>query len=247
MIRHALLAGTALLSIVAASPAYAQWEVNDPGTHINTALTLAQAIETVVQLKMTYDQIVSTYEAIAHAPDGITGLASALNAMGMRNPYPQTGQVPGIVNGTGFGSISGLAQQFMALNRYHTPEGDDFAAQEMLRRAQATAGVQGMALQAMQAVEKRAEDLGVFLAAIGDSPDIQQTMAINARLQLEQNFVAGQQAQAQQLAVLQHAQDDVARQRAEEKHRQDYEELANETGGFNAGNGAAGAVLAGGN
>src|SRR5690349_19698543 len=184
MNRHALLAGTALLVLAVAPAAHAQGiPVYDNANFLSQVKNLAEWVKQIQAMEQQYRQLVSTYEAIAHAPDGVTGLSSALNALGLRNPYPETAQVPDIANGTGFGSVSGLAQQFMALNRYHQPEGDDFAAQGLVRRAQATAGVQGMALQAMQAIEKRAEDMGEFLAAIGDSPDIQQTAAIQARLQ----------------------------------------------------------------
>jgi hypothetical protein len=60
-----------------------------------------------------------------------------------------------------------------------------------------------------------------FLDKIGGSPDIQQTAAINARLQLEQNYVAGQQTQAANLMTLATAQEAVTQNRAEEIARKD--------------------------
>jgi hypothetical protein len=142
MNRHALLAGTALLVLAVAPAARAQGiPVYDNANFLSQVKELAEWAKQLQAMEEQYRQLVRTYEAIAHAPDGVTALATALNAVEQRNPYPQTAQIPEIAKGTG--SISGLTRQFMDLNRYHQPEGDDFTAQELVRRAQATAGVQG--------------------------------------------------------------------------------------------------------
>src|SRR5690349_8315773 len=158
-------------------------------------------------MQQQYQMLYSQYQAIAHLRQNITGMASGLTTSPtLQNPFPQSYALTGIMNGTALGPVNGLANQFRQSNAYYEPQGDDPAAVEMRRRADGLSGIQAMATNAMHSLEQRASSLGEFLSGIGESPNIQQTAAIQARLQLEQNYVATQQAQATNLKVLADAQ-----------------------------------------
>ncbi|NOG73912.1 type IV secretion system protein [Roseicella sp. DB1501] len=212
-------AALALAALLGAAPARAQIPVTDAGANMQLVQQVAYALQTVRQLEAQYQQLRSTYEAIAHT-NSVTGLAGQLG--GLTNTLPGAGQVQGLMGGNA--SIGGLASTLMGQNRVYAPQGTDWAAQEMQRRAQATANVQAIALQQMQATEGRIAGLQQLEAEIDRQPDLQAVNALNGRIASEQTFLAAQQQQLLQLQVLQRAQDQVDAQRAEERQRQSAEQ-----------------------
>ncbi|MGE4043376.1 MAG: type IV secretion system protein [Acetobacteraceae bacterium] len=223
----------ALLALVALASggAKAQLVVECPKCHSEVTDTLRwmqQAKDMVASLERMKQQ----YEAIAHLPDNVMGMANRLTTTpSLQNPFPQAGIISRAMGGEG---ITDGAAAMMEQNRFYEPQGDDWTAQEMNRRSAATANIQAMAIRHMQAIEERQQSLTEFYAGIEASPDIQQSAAIQARLQLEQNFAVSQQAQAQQLASLVQLQNRVDAQRIEEKQRKDAQELYDELGGNSA-------------
>ena len=83
--------------------------------------------------------------------------ANAGSVPSLQNPLGSVSQIPGISSGTA--SPSALVQQFLGQNRYYQPNGTDAQAQEMQRQAQATAGIQALAYQNLQATQSRLEQL----------------------------------------------------------------------------------------
>lgn len=225
---RALIIGTAAgLLVWAPHEARAQWVVTDPVQHIlsqlgltDQATQIAKAVAQLQQLQRNYQMLMNQYQAIAHLSDQVTGIARGLTTTPtLQNPLPGLGQIQSLVNGVV--KPSGSGSQYLQTNTYYTPNGTDPGAQELIRRQQATAGIQGMATDALNSLEQRAASLKEFLGSIASSPDIQQTAAINARLQLEQNYVAAQQAQATNLMTLAASQQAVAQNRAEEMAQKD--------------------------
>ena len=227
MKRTFIIGAAAGLLIWAPHEAHAQWIVADPVQHIlsqlglvDQATQIAKAVAQLEQLQQSYQMLMSQYQAIAHIPQEVTGIASGLTTTPtLQNPLPGIGQLQGLVNG--ITPPSGYGSQYLQTNTYYTPNSTDPGAQELIRRQQATAGIQGMATDALHSLEQRSTALKEFLGSIGGSPDIQQTEAVNARLQLEQNYVAGQQAQAANLMTLATAQQAVTQNRAEEIAQKD--------------------------
>lgn len=229
--KRILLVGSFVGALTYASVARAQIPVTDAGSHLlqqlgiaNQVRELAHWVEQLQAMERQYQELVYQYQAIAHLPQNIAGMARGLTTSpSLMNPFPQVGQISGILNGSSLGPVTGLANRFRDANRYYDPTGDDPAAVEMRLRAEGTSGIQAMAANAIESLQDRIASLHEFLDGIGDSPDIQQTAAIQARLQLEQNYVAAQQAQATNLATLAAAQGRADQQRELERARADAE------------------------
>ncbi len=235
--RRKLLAAVsaAALACGVAPPAHALFGagdiVSDPGSYVNQATEIGKLVAQLNQLQQQYQVMTQQYAAIAHLPQNIEGIASSLTTGGLRNAMPSVTQLGTLLDGTDAGSWGGLASGYNDRDRYADPTGDDPGAVEMLKQRSGLANIQAVATNNIQSLQQRAASLGDFLGSIGSSPDIQQTAAIQARLQLEQNFVATQQAQATNLQVLANAQAQVSQQRANEASRQSAEEWRNQTAG----------------
>jgi hypothetical protein len=227
--RAALLgsAGAVLANLMACGTGHAQVAVECINCHNEITDTL-RWVQQAKDMVATLGWLKQQYEAVAHLPDNIRGMASQLaTTPTLQNPFPQANTIGRIAGGLG---VAEGAQQQLDQNRYYGPQGEDWTAQEMNRRATATANIQAVAIQHMQAIEERQQSLQEFYQGIEESPDVQQSAAVQARLQLEQNFVAGQQAQAQQLASLVQLQNRVDEQRIEERQRREAQEMYDTTG-----------------
>jgi Type IV secretion system proteins len=190
------------------------------------------AADTLSNLQQQYNRLTQTYEALSHTTS-ISGMMPGLSLPSVQNPLGTVAQVPGITSGTNLGSVSSLAQQFANTNRYYQPPGTDDMAQEIQRQAQATAGVQALAYQNLQATQARMNQLPTLQAQLDGATNVQDVAAVNNRIQVEQQFVATQQAQAQQLQLLQQAQQQVNDERLEQRQRQDADSLYNDTQALN--------------
>ena len=129
-------------------PVQAQWVVTDPG---NTAQAVEQVVQMIKQLavmRQQYDQLMQTYQAISHAPQGaLTQLGQKLNVDQFRNALPSQGALGAAMNGSdlGTGTFGKAASGYVKENRVHAPAGQDFQAKEMQRTANSVAGAQAMA------------------------------------------------------------------------------------------------------
>jgi type IV secretion system protein VirB5 len=230
---QALAAGAALAGLLLfAPPARAQMAVVDGPATAQLIQEVQTAARTLSTLQQQYNRLTQTYEALSH-PTSISGMMPGLSIPSVQNPLGNVAQVPGITSGANLGSVSSLAQQFANANRYYQPSGMDYTAQEMQRQAQATAGVQALAYQNLQATQARMNQLPTLQAQLDGAKNVQDVAAVNNRIQVEQQFVATQQAQAQQLQLLQQAQQQVNDQRLQQRQRQDADSLFNDTQALN--------------
>lgn len=222
--RTFLLAGAAALAFAAAAPrpAHALFGEGDIVFDPTAVAKLADEIRT---LENQLTQLRQTYQALAHLTN-INGVATELGLPSVQNPLGAVSQVPGLLNGS---RLAAGAQQFLDANRYYQPQGNDFLAQEMQRRAQSTANIQALAQQNLQATEDRMAGLQELQGQIDASPTTQDMGAVQARLNAESNFISVQQAQAQQLQVLQRVQEQASQQRVAEWQRQSAEKQFNST------------------
>lgn len=232
MTKARLLAGAAVAALcllAQAPPARAVYCINCATEVTTAAVWLQQAADMVQQ----YGMLAQQYQAIAHQVEAAISTARALGSSALRNPLPTVDQMAGVYDGLNLGPVADIADRILTQQRVFAPAGDDWRAQEINRQAQSLAGMQALATQSLTSIQQRQVELADFMAQIGESPDIQQTAALQARLTLEQNFVAGQQLQAINLQVMASQMDRLDRARLEQKSRQDAEELYNhyDTGG----------------
>lgn len=224
--RKVLLAGAvgAGLAAIVASPrtALAQIPVTDTAS---IGARAAEALRALSQMQQQYQQLQQTYQALAHTTS-VNGIATSLGLPAVQNPLGAVSHMPGLMNGS---TLAAGAQQFLSANRYYQAQGNDFMAQELQRRAQATANIQAVAQQNLQATEDRMGGLQELQAQIDASPTTQDMGAIQARFAAESNFIQVQQTQAQQLQVLARVQEEASRQRVAEWQRQSAERQFNST------------------
>jgi type IV secretion system protein VirB5 len=190
---------------------------------INYVAVAANWLSQLDQMREHYQQLIYTVESLRHvSPQSLTTAAGLLsNAQHLPGSAP--GEIPGLTYGT---HLSGAGTAFYNQNHYYTPEGIDFAAQEMRRREMATANFQGEAQTSITAINARLAGLNQLQASIPAQPDVTAVAAINARIASEQNFLANEQSHVQQLAMLQQTQQRVDQQRAEQHGRQQLDEWA---------------------
>lgn len=223
--RKLLLAGVAagfVAVMMPPRPAHALFGVGDV---VFDPTAVARLMDEINTLERQYSQLQQTYQALAHLTS-VNGIATSLGLPSVQNPLGAVSQVPGLLNGS---RLAAGAQQFLNANRYYQPQGNDFLAQEMQRRAQSTANIQALAQQNLQATEDRMTGLQDLQAQIDASPTTQDTGAVQARLNAESNFIQVQQTQAQQLQVLQRVQEQASQQRVAEWQRQSAEQQFNST------------------
>ena len=218
----------AALSAVLPRPAHAQMPVTDAGSIAQLVQQVQTASNTLTTLQQSYNRLSQTYEALAH-PTNVAGMFPGVSVPGVQNPLGNVGQVPGVVSGTNLGSYGPTAQQFLQQNQVYQPPGTDAAAVAMNQQAQGTAGIQAIAYQNLQATQTRMQQLPAIQAQLDSAQTVQDVAAVNNRLQVEQQFVQTQQAQAQNLALLQKAQEDAASQQDQQRARQASDQLANDT------------------
>lgn len=227
-----------LICVACAAPcaAYADLPVVDPAaiaqTASESAKALAQAAQQLEALQQQYEKLQETYTALAHIPN-IDNLTPGLNTQAILNPLSSVDQVPNVANGTNLGSFTGVGQQYLSQNRYYATPGDDQNAQEMNRQATATAGVQAMAYANLQATQERIDQIPALREEIGSANNQEDVTAVVARIAADQDAVQTLQAQAQQLQLLQTAQQEVTQQRKDQKQRQDADSLFNDTAALN--------------
>ena len=232
--RKSILAGAAALAIYGTVPgaAQAQWVVTDPG---NTAQAVEQVVQMVKQLavmRQQYDQLMQTYQAISHAPQGVLNqLGEKLNVDQFRNALPsQSSALGAVMNGSdlGTGNFGTAASGYVKENRVHAPTGQDFQAKEILRNANSVAGAQAMASGLYQSAANRIGALQGLENQLASAPDAKAVADIQTRIAAEQAYIQAQQVQAQALAMWQASQERNQEQRSREERRRQTDRLIEE-------------------
>lgn len=190
---------------------------------INYIAVAANWLSQLEQMREHYQQLVYTVDLLRHlSPQSMTTAAGLLS-----NAQHLPGSAPGELPDLNYGRhLSGAGTAFYDQNHYYTPEGTDFAAQEMKRREMATANLQGEAQTSITAINERLAGLNQLQASIPAQPDVTAVSAINARISSEQNFLANETSRVNQLAMLQQTQARVDQQRAEQHGREQLDDYA---------------------
>lgn len=229
--KRALLATAACLGVsLAAIPgAHAQLPVTDTASITSRAIEAGKQLVQLGQqwdtMKQQYSGIMQTVGALSH-PNQILQNAPGLLQQQIQNPGSGAANIPGL----SFGSqVSAGAQRFLGQNRYYQPQGDDFAAQEMQRRAQATANVQAEAQAGMDRADERIAYLNQLQRSVEDQPDVTAVSAVEAQIGGQHAFLQNEANNVARLQLIQQTQARVDQQRAAEHDRQSAEDWAKQS------------------
>lgn len=234
--KHVLFASAVCIGVGFAVPARAIVCSNctqEGGEVIREFKRAAEVVKQIDLLRDQYRQAVRTYETLRH-PNQVLGIARGMLDQQMRSP----GSAPANIPGLGFGShVGNGARRFLDQNRAAPVEGDDFAAQEMRRREQATANVQAEAQAGMERAEERIAHLDELQQSIEGQEDITAIAAVEARLSSEKLFLQNEANNVARLQLVQATADRVDRQRVEQNDRKEAREWygrARAAAGFDA-------------
>lgn len=227
-LRVALLLGAGALALTAApGAARAQLAtlcvncVPELNQAIRDAQSLGQLIEQVRQMQMQYQQLVQTYQAIAHLPDNtLRQVGGMLNADQFRVPLPTSSSaIAALMNGSNLGSLTGVGQQFLDANRIYQPPSGGFGAAGMAQNAASIAGTMGALNNLYQSATGHVQALQQLEGVLASTPDAKAVADVQARLQMEQAALQAHQVQAQTISAWQQAQVRVTEQQRRESRR----------------------------
>lgn len=218
-----LLATTAVACILGASlrPASAQMAVLDGTAALNFIKQMEQMKTDWQTAKDQLGTMQTMLSAIQHG-NAVMSVARGLMNSTAQMPGSNSGAIPGMAFGAG---LQGQAQRFYTQNHVYTPQGSDFAAQEMERKQEATANMQGEVQTGMDVADERVSMLNEMLYDIQNNDDPTYLAAAQAHIQAEQSFLANEQTRIARLQLVQATQAQVDQQRAEQNARREAEDL----------------------
>ena len=206
---------------------------------------IAQLINQLREAEQQYNELVQSYDQLRGTYQALTGMvnpnqwAQQLEQPFLQDPLPDTNIIPSLLDGLSppselGGNLANLAQQYLGQNQVYQPQGQDFQATQLRDAANSTAEMEAVATQNLQSLQQREADLTQLQDQLSSAGTIQQVASIQARLEVEQNYVQAQTAQAENLQILaneqlteqREAQDQAARQSADEGMRDDCAALA---------------------
>ena len=206
---------------------------------------IAQLINQLREAEQQYNELVQSYDQLRGTYQALTGMvnpnqwAQQLEQPFLQDPLPDTNIIPSLLDGLSppselGGNLANLAQQYLGQNQVYQPQGQDFQATQLRDAASSTAEMEAVATQNLQSLQQREADLTQLQDQLSSAGTIQQVASIQARLEVEQNYVQAQTAQAENLQILaneqlteqREAQDQAARQSADEGMRDDCAALA---------------------
>ena len=248
--RKLLLSGACAAALLTVGHARAEMPVIDTANLLNTGRQVMQGAQQIQQLaqqiqtlQQQLQQMQQVYASIAHLPDQqLQQLGSLLNTDQFRNPLPSTsGAIGSLLNGSGLngstnlGNLSGLGQQYLGQNRVYSSPDADANANSMSNNAASIAATQGIADQLYQSAADHTRMLQNLEGALANAPDAKGVADIQARVQLEQAYVANQQVQAQAISTWQQSQVRSYEQQRRESRRCHIDQVLNGTASSDTG------------
>lgn len=221
---HPLAAAAALACVSLGGAAHAQMPVIDSANLANTAQGVITAGKQLEQLKSQLTQLQNTYTMFTN-PSNVTSMMPGLNMPFVQNSMPAANTIAGSVVGQP-GTLTSFGQTYYGSNHVYTATGNDPQAVYLNRSAISTANIQGMASANLASIEQRQSNLNAMQDELTNATDIKQVEAINGRIAIEANAIAGQQAQAQNLQALAAAQAQADMQSQLQAIRQNHEQAA---------------------
>ena len=195
--KRILLATTAVLALLGfqARPARAQIPTID-------AASITQLLNQLQQMKQDYQVYMGIFGSLLRVVDPNSMATGIIGSQ----PLPSVPQISQMMVGNGnFGSLAGLANQFMRANTVYTPQStgaNDFNAAFMQRNGNTLAGVQAMVQQSINSIQTHITgltDVQQQLSTVKTEADV---AAIQGRLQAEQANLTAQGVQVQSLQTM---------------------------------------------
>jgi len=223
MIRTKPAATIALVALLAAgTPAvsFAQ------GLPVFDSTALAQQLEHLAELKAQLDtmtQQLTQAQQLYGSLNKLTNMgdiAQVLNDPAVRKVLPPNfASVEQLLSGQGTGAAGASASQFQTSASVYSLPGNDFYSSELKRLGQQNAGSQSIGQQMYDAATQRIAGIDQLRQQIDQSQDPKTTLDLQARLQAESAFLQTDMLRMQGLMMVQTAQLEVVKQRAEEDWR----------------------------
>jgi hypothetical protein len=229
-VRNYLFATVALLTL--AGPARAADIVFEPMLEAqgvmslaNQARELAQWVQQIAAMKQQYDQLVSTYNALAH----VTDLSSAAYALGglTRNYMPEANAIPDLM--TDVANLWGRAGYFNSYDLYYASNVIDKWGTEMERRRAVTSNAKAMAAAGALDAQDHVTKLAILQARLEAARDVTEVSAVNGLIALEQQNLDAHRAQIENVRLLLASDDRVSQQREEQMQRESADMLMQAT------------------
>jgi hypothetical protein len=217
--RKFLLSTAALIAL--STPANASGVVYDPVQDVQGVMELAHWVEQIVAMKQQYDQLVYTYNALAHATD-LSGVASALGGI-TRTYLPEASVIPDLMGDAGY--LWGRAGEFNEGDAYYVTGMVDRWGAEMQRRQTVTSNAKAIAAASMMDAQTRVQNLGILQARLQSAQDVTEVTAINGQIALEQQNLEIHRGQIENVRLMLAADDRVNDQREEQLRRESAEKI----------------------
>ena len=212
--RNFLLAGVALLTLT--EPVFAWGVVYDPVQDAQGIQELARWIQQIEAMQQQYQQLVLTYNVLAHATD-LSDVASALG-MVTRSYMPEASIIPDMMSDVGY--LWGRGAQFNEHDAYYTTQMADRWAREMQRRQAVTSNAKALASAALIDAQQQVLRLGDLQARLSAAQDVTEVSAVNGYIALEQQNLDSHRAQVENIRLMLEADDRVSQQRQEQMERE---------------------------
>jgi len=204
--------------LAVAAPAKADVPVIDVSALARWATQLQQG----AQQLMTVTQTMRDIEDI---PQSLMSQVTGLLNVAIQNPLQEiTGNLAGLMNGSGVGTCTGAAN-FLTMNRFQTATGGDFLGSWLNGGASITAGLQGCTQQMMQATQDRLNQMPQLLSEVQACHDEACATALGDRIQLETATINAQHQQAQLVMMQGQLQRWTAQDQILQKQRGDYQQI----------------------
>ena len=213
--RRALLASAAALAAGFAGPACAQIPVTDGASIAQRVVQQAQTMlqwgeqhgfsaKQLAELQAQLQQARMTYAAVT----GVRDLGSAmyaLNVAGVQNPLPvDPRMVADMIAGRGGvqGTLTGLQNATLALNRIAEPDEGSFRGQEMAANARSIAGAEALAARTYEANAERLTQLAGIRVRMATASDPAEVAQLHLAIAAAEADLNAQQAQVRSAQML---------------------------------------------
>ena len=196
------------------------------GIPVFDANALTQQLQQLAQLKSqldTLNQQLTQAQQLYGSLNKLTSvgdIAKLLNDPAIRKALPADfASVEKLMSGQGTGAAGSSAAEFRSVNSVYSLPGNDFYSSELKRLGAQNAGSMSIGQQMYDAATQRIDGIDQLRQQIGQSQDPKTTLDLQARLQAESAFLQTDILRMQGLRMVQSAQLEVVRQRADEDWR----------------------------
>lgn len=203
------------------APAQAQMPVIDKAQIAQNVQQLLYWVQQLAEMKAQYEQLVLTYNALAHVTD-LGGLAGTLGGI-TRTHLPEYSAMADLLSGAD--RLWGRGGHFNLNDAYYITKRMDTWAQEMERRQHVTSNAKALADAANRDSQLRLRRLASLQARLSVAKDVTEVNAVTGLIAVEQQNIDLHKGQIENLKMMLDAEDRVTEQRVEQRQRESAERL----------------------